>query len=172
MQKGSSEQVFVEFFVYYLDNVADLSNAVADFLYILPLGIFVTFANLSGCLKLSAPSYCSPLYEFASFIKYVMEQALTLIFLILTSPIGLIAIVLDAFNAFSPVGIGLLTDENASESSSIANIDSNSSFPILTEVKESFVAVKCQFELMQCQIKNIYIGLKSALMAKGGEATP
>jgi hypothetical protein len=83
------------------------------------------------------------------------------IFYVLTSPIGLLAILLDAIvsiivGIFSPV-----KSSTALNNDTTLENESNNSLIILTQAQEALMDLKCQLEWIQCQLKNSFIHIKS-----------
>jgi hypothetical protein len=166
-EQGSSKQASI-FFQWYLAVVQGLASTLVSLIFLF-LIFPVTFLGSITCAEIDPNCWAFPVLNFLIFTGSLTLQGLTLIFFVLSSPLGLMAIVLDTIvSVVSPSA----TDGIASKRSD-TNI-SNSSFPILTQVKDSFVELECQLELTQCQIKNTYLKLKSMMTEKKmeAEATP
>jgi hypothetical protein len=93
-----------------------------------------------------------------AFFSQLPVALFIIVFQILTSPIGLIAIALDII-----VGNGFSSISSMSSYTGTSENDMKNSLIILKQVQESLMERKCQLELIQCQIKNVYIGMKSMI---------
>jgi hypothetical protein len=114
---------------------------------------------INGCPLPTDPPYCrrARLYLLLVFNAGILTLQLFLgLFLVLSFPVALIAIALDGIG-------GLFTRRWSIASESESTNDLRSTLDVLTEVQDSFSELKCQLELIQCQIKDAYIELKSML---------
>jgi hypothetical protein len=105
------------------------------------------------------------LYDSSIFVIPLTVMSIPLLvvyytFSVLTLPIGLIAIVLDLIVG-TRAGIRSPSKSIVTTTSESNENDSQNSLIILTQVQDALMDLKCQLEWIQCQLKNLYISLKS-----------